>query len=889
MGFWRHLAGQGERWVILKSAHSDVGISASNTGASSSYGVASGHKRSGAEEPGSRGAYVRVGDLIMLQTAKSDHLLTVHEALEGPEAKLVYKDRVTLGAELWQLDRFGSIATPLWYSTRPFLSGRFLAIPTPMRSVPAEIEARSFPGSATVDGAALGARGDGTNNVVPSSLHSYSSAQQQQILMRELLVVLSGVEGQYIRVAAARKSTGGKSGAGGSGRPTFAMGGNVEELLSGAGVNDSHRNAYAQYDPNSVSVPKVSEIELLVDLDSADRALAHQVSLLLPMCASAWHIREFIKYQSRYEFGLVSHALCAALRQAMNEFDLFVAQLEFLLSPRTKHQNEAGQTVVSGKGRGLTMQKLVFMLQPSQVMLRVLDGLCKRVRDLSGGRMLDELYVCLNEQGDEKARSIMMGLLSQASEPFMKILSRWIFRGELHDPYKEFMVGEDAAVTREALVEDFNAQYWDCRYTLREEHVPRMMLPFAARALTAGKYLNVLRDRDWNVRASDMTEINMRTMLARSEQPLPLSLELSGDNELARTVNEAYAFSSQALLRQLQGECGLESHLKSVRRFFLLENGDFFTQFMDSAEDELRREVKEVSLARIKGLLQLAVQTSTLASDPHKEDLSCTLAAHNLIQHLHLIQSAGEGAGMGAGTGAGYASISSQGLKGVEALTLDYNVAWPLSIILSRRAVTKYQLLSRLLYFSKHTERRVLSCWMDHQITKEFNDVRSTLSESYCLRHRMLHFLQNFVYYITLEVIGPRGDELQRSLGNATDMDQVLEHHEKFLDSCLRECLLASQELLKVLTKLMTTCLLFADQMKRFSSDAEAAALLGNRNARTAEMKSRKEGATKRSLVQLRKARLGTALMNETSHESYSRMISKFSEAFDIQVLMYYV
>jgi gamma-tubulin complex component 2 len=48
--------------------------------------------------------------------------------------------------------------------------------------------------------------------------------------------------------------------------------------------------------------------------------------------------------------------------------------------------------------------------------------------------------------------------------------------------------------------------------------------------------------------------------------------------------------------------------------------------------------------------------------------------------------------------------MGAQGLKGVEALTLEYKVRWPVSIILSRRALTKYQLLSRLLYFSKYVE-----------------------------------------------------------------------------------------------------------------------------------------------------------------------------------------
>ena len=115
---------------------------------------------------------------------------------------------------------------------------------------------------------------------------------------------------------------------------------------------------------------------------------------------------------------------------------------------------------------------------------------------------------------------------------------------------------------------------------------------------------------------------------------------------------------------------------------------------MDIAEDELRKEAKDVSLPRVQGLLQQATQTSTLGTDPHRGDLTCSLASHNLIQHLHLIQSAGE-----EHSDSNHSSHPSQGLKGVEALILDYRVGWPVSLVLSRRAITKYQLLSRLLYF----------------------------------------------------------------------------------------------------------------------------------------------------------------------------------------------
>ena len=147
--------------------------------------------------------------------------------------------------------------------------------------------------------------------------------------------------------------------------------------------------------------------------------------------------------------------------------------------------------------------------------------------------------------------------------------------------------------------------------------------------LTAGKYLNVVR----GCHRGDM------------ELKLPQEQELQLDPDsiarLIRSVDEVYKFSSRALLRLLEESHGLSTHLKSLRRFFFLENGDFFTQFMDTAEFELRKEAKDISVTRIQTLLQLAIQTSTIASDFHREDLSCSLASHNLIQHLHLIQSAG--------------------------------------------------------------------------------------------------------------------------------------------------------------------------------------------------------------------------------------------------------
>jgi gamma-tubulin complex component 2 len=246
--------------------------------------------------------------------------------------------------------------------------------------------------------------------------------------------------------------------------------------------------------------------------------------------------------------------------------------------------------------------------------------------------MLDVLYGCLLEQGDEKTRELHAFLYREAAKPFTNMLQQWLFKGELIDPYNEFMIQENRRLAKEGLAQDFNSQYWEERYTLRTTHTPKILRghgnSLAQMILTAGKYLSVVRGSFKG------------TIVLPEEQEL--RIEPDSLSMLTSAVTKVYTFSSRALLRLLEDQHGLSTHLKSLRRFFLLEHGDFFTQFMDTAEGELRREAKDISISRIHHLLQLAIQTSTVQTDPHRDDLSCSLASHNLIQHLHLIQSAGE-------------------------------------------------------------------------------------------------------------------------------------------------------------------------------------------------------------------------------------------------------
>ncbi|KAG2038090.1 Spc98 family-domain-containing protein [Suillus americanus] len=52
-------------------------------------------------------------------------------------------------------------------------------------------------------------------------------------------------------------------------------------------------------------------------------------------------------------------------------------------------------------------------------------------------------------------------------------------------------------------------------------------------------------------------------------------------------------------------------------------------------------------------------------------------------------------------------------LLAIDILTLDYNVKFPLSLVVSRKSILRYQLLFRFLLHLKHVEQSLTSMWMD--------------------------------------------------------------------------------------------------------------------------------------------------------------------------------
>jgi len=150
-------------------------------------------------------------------------------------------------------------------------------------------------------------------------------------------------------------------------------------------------------------------------------------------------------------------------------------------------------------------------------------------------------------------------------------------------------------------------------------------------------------------------------------------------------------------------------------------------------------------------------------------------------------------------------------IKGLELFTFSYHVRWPLSLVVSRKVLIKYQLIFRQLSFCKNVELQLSNEWILSMNTKFAHGFQPASG----LRHKMIHFLQNFQYYMMVEVIEPNWHKFEASFRKVKTVDEVLKIHTDFVDSCLHECMLTDPRLVRILMKLMAICEAFADVIKR--------------------------------------------------------------------------
>jgi len=505
-----------------------------------------------------------------------------------------------------------------------------------------------------------------------------------------------------------------------------------------------------------------------------------------------------------------------------------------------------------------------------------------RVYGSTGGHVLNGIEEVMARSSLSTAQDLCEYLLQHASRPYFEMLSRWVYDGRLEDPYGEFFISESARV-RDERIGGPAADFWQKHFLLEEHAVPSFLSVSREKILHAGKYLNVFYSA---APGAELPEAKGRSSFKYSTRR----------SNYIEAIDAAYRRASAALLglfmKPSPDGLDLPGRMRSMKGFFFLSKADWFGQLMDMATVELEQPAAEVPLARLEGLLDIALRTSSVGTDAYRDDISCGLHsfriedACNRMSRGHSLPNddddSSEKSGKGAATAGGgvptSAGIGAGDMSGVRCFTLKYRTSWPLSIVFSRGLLLKYQVIFRHLLYCRYVERKLVEVWVDHQYTKELG-LDASFSPSYSLRQRMLHFCRDYIYYATVEVLEPQSHRFLTALEQAETIDEVLKSHETFLNTCLREVLLTEREgLYRHLSKVLSTCLTFAYNIHRFSHNFHDAQASDDRLGSAPQVQTSAE----RRLARVRQST--QTYLSLLSQKHYSKMISKFKEIFESQL-----
>lgn len=90
------------------------------------------------------------------------------------------------------------------------------------------------------------------------------------------------------------------------------------------------------------------------------------VEKILPLATYYASVNDFVEVYSRFEYGTINHALCAAIQVFLKEYLSFIAQLE--------HQFQTSTT--------FTLQKIWFYAQDTLKIMKVLHDLSITIRSI---------------------------------------------------------------------------------------------------------------------------------------------------------------------------------------------------------------------------------------------------------------------------------------------------------------------------------------------------------------------------------------------------------------------------------------------------------------------------------------------------------------------------
>jgi gamma-tubulin complex component 3 len=340
------------------------------------------------------------------------------------------------------------------------------------------------------------------------------------------------------------------------------------------------------------------------------------------------------------------------------------------------------------------------------------------------------------------------------------MLRQWIYDGELSDPYKEFFVIE-TEFRPSADPRRIASSVWEDKYQLDEEMIPSFITQdFAKKVFLIGKSLNFIRygcgDSAWVEAYSKETSKELRY----------------GDTaRLENSIDEAYKTTMARLIHLMDTKFKLFEHLRALKKYLLLGQGDFIALLMESLASNLDRPANSQYRHTLTAQLEHAIRSSNAQYD--SSDVLRRLDARMLEL--------------------------SHGEIGWDCFTLEYKIDAPVDVVITPWGSTQYLKVFNFLWRVKRVEFALESTWRRFMtgargvLGSVEDKVGSDWKLARCVIAEMIHFVCQLQYYILFEVIEASWDQLQAAISKpGCTLDDLIEAHTKYLNSITHKGLLGS-------------------------------------------------------------------------------------------------
>jgi gamma-tubulin complex component 3 len=451
------------------------------------------------------------------------------------------------------------------------------------------------------------------------------------------------------------------------------------------------------------------------------------------------------------EGGLVGQSLRSAIGIELRSYLSLVATLEGQIRRALAQLDEGGSI---GKA-GVTLKRCVVWTREATLGLRLMSTIVESARGKKGGELITLIHSFSSQHGDPFVSTFAERLLVQVTRPFYHMLRAWIYDGELEDPYREFFVYESED-------EDGGAtSVWESKYRMQEPMIPTIMTPdFANRVYLIGKSLNFIR-----YACGDSAWVESYSKSASRE------LRYGDTANLSTTIDEAYKTVMARLMSLLETKFALSSHLKAMKKYLLLGQGDFIALLMESLSQNLDRPANSQYRHTLTAQLEHAIRNSNAQYD--SPDVLRRLDARMLEL--------------------------SHGEIGWDVFTLEYRVDAPLDVIVTPWAGRQYLKVFNFLWRVKRVEFALSTTWrrlqtgargvlgaVSDKIGADWKSARGRLAE-------MIHFIDQLQYYVLFEVIEKGWADLQKNMQKPdATLDTLITSHAEYLSNITRKGLLGA-------------------------------------------------------------------------------------------------